>query len=54
MTRNKKLKGNSLFKCHDRFRWRPVLGIEEILLSVISMINEPNINSPANVDAAVD
>ena len=34
-------------------RWRPVLGIEEILVSVISLINEPNINSPANVDAAV-
>eukprot|EP00828_Plagiopyla_frontata_P009659 TRINITY_DN14999_c0_g1_i5.p2 TRINITY_DN14999_c0_g1~~TRINITY_DN14999_c0_g1_i5.p2 ORF type:complete len:136 (+),score=29.90 TRINITY_DN14999_c0_g1_i5:203-610(+) len=34
-------------------RWRPVLGIEEILVSVISLIIEPNINSPANVDAAV-
>ena len=35
-------------------RWRPVLGIEEILVSVISLIMEPNINSPANVDAAVN
>ena len=30
-----------------------MLGIEEILLSVISLINEPNIDSPADVDAAV-
>ena len=33
-------------------RWRPVLGVEAILLSVISMLNDPNINSPANIDAA--
>jgi ubiquitin-protein ligase len=30
-----------------------VLGVKEILLSVISMLNDPNIDSPANVDAAV-
>jgi ubiquitin-conjugating enzyme E2 G1 len=34
-------------------RWRPVLGVEQILISVISMLNDPNIYSPANVDAAV-
>jgi len=34
-------------------RWRPILGIEAILLSVISMMNDPNINSPANIDASV-
>ena len=34
-------------------RWRPVLGVEEIILSVISMLNHPNIESPANVDASV-
>ena len=34
-------------------RWRPSLGAEEILLSVISMLNDPNPNSPANIDAAV-
>merc|ERR1712029_892889 len=33
-------------------RWSPVQSIEKILLSVMSMIAEPNINSPANVDAA--
>ena len=34
-------------------KWRPSLGAEEILLSVISMLNDPNCDSPANVDAAV-
>merc|ERR1712111_32666 len=33
-------------------RWSPVQSVEKILLSVMSMIAEPNINSPANVDAA--
>ena len=32
-------------------RWRPVLGVEQILLSVISMLNDPNIDSPANIQA---
>ena len=34
-------------------RWRPSLGAEEILLSVISMLNDPNPDSPANIVAAV-
>ena len=34
-------------------RWRPILGVEQILVSVIAMLNEPNVSSPANVDAAV-
>ena len=34
-------------------RWRPILGIEAILLSVISMLADPNLASPANIDAAV-
>lgn len=34
-------------------RWRPVLGVEQILVSVISMLNEPNTESPANIDAGV-
>jgi ubiquitin-conjugating enzyme E2 G1 len=46
---------------HDAFneqermdeKWRPVLGVQEILLSVISMLSHPNIESPANVDASV-
>jgi len=34
-------------------KWRPILGVEAVLLSVISMLNDPNLDSPANVDAAV-
>ena len=34
-------------------KWRPSLGAEEIILSVISMLNDPNCDSPANIDAAV-
>jgi len=33
-------------------RWLPVHTVESILLSVISMLAQPNIDSPANVDAA--
>jgi ubiquitin-conjugating enzyme E2 G1 len=33
-------------------RWKPVLSVESILLSVISMLSAPNIESPANIDAA--
>ena len=33
-------------------RWSPVQSVEKILLSVISMLAEPNDESPANVDAA--
>jgi len=35
-------------------KWRPILGIEAILISVQSMLSEPNFDSPANVDAAVE
>jgi len=34
-------------------RWRPIIGVHSILMSVISMLVDPNINSAANVDAAV-
>lgn len=33
-------------------RWRPILGVEQVLVSVIAMLNEPNPDSPANIDAA--
>ncbi|VDM50046.1 unnamed protein product [Toxocara canis] len=33
-------------------RWLPVHTVETILLSVISMLADPNRESPANVDAA--
>lgn len=35
-------------------RWRPILSVEAILISVQNMLAEPNENSPANIDAAVD
>lgn len=34
-------------------RWRPIIGVEAIIMSVISMLGEPNPDSPANVEAAV-
>jgi len=34
-------------------RWRPILGVEQILISVISMLSDPNDESPANLDAAI-
>jgi len=33
-------------------RWSPVQSVEKILLSVVSLLAEPNDESPANVDAA--
>lgn len=33
-------------------RWSPVQSIEKVLLSVVSMLAEPNPESGANVDAA--
>lgn len=34
-------------------RWRPILGVEAIIISVISMLNSPNIESPANLEASI-
>jgi len=34
-------------------RWNPTQNIRTILLSVVSLLNEPNTSSPANVDASV-
>jgi len=34
-------------------RWTPTQNVRTILLSVISLLNEPNISSPANVEASV-
>jgi len=34
-------------------RWSPAQSVATVLLSVISMLNEPNCSSPANVDAGV-
>jgi ubiquitin-conjugating enzyme E2 G2 len=37
---------------HPNERWSPVQSVEKVLLSVVSMLAEPNDESPANVDAA--
>ena len=42
---------NSQEKAEER--WRPILGVESILISVSSMLLDPNIDSPANLDASV-
>ena len=34
-------------------RWRPILGVDAIFLSVMMMLQSPNIDSPANIDASV-
>lgn len=34
-------------------RWSPVQSVEKILLSVVSMLAEPNCESPANIEASV-
>ena len=33
--------------------WRPILNIEAIVVSVLSMLSDPNFSSPANLDASV-
>jgi len=34
-------------------KWRPILGVEAVLISVISLLSDPNLESPANIDASV-
>lgn len=34
-------------------RWSPAQRVESVLLSIISLLDDPEINSPANVDASV-
>ena len=33
-------------------RWKPIHGITSILMSIVLMLAEPNLESPANVDAS--
>jgi len=35
-------------------KWRPILGVEAVLVSVLSMLSDPNFESPANIDASVE
>jgi len=34
--------------------WRPIQTVESVLVSVCSMVSDPNFSSPANVDASVE
>jgi ubiquitin-conjugating enzyme E2 G1 len=34
-------------------RWKPSHSVNSILMSIISILNEPNLESPANVDASI-
>ena len=35
-------------------RWRPILGVESIMTSVMFMLGNPNLDSPANINAAIE
>ena len=37
---------------NSKERWQPILGIEAIIISIISMLSDPVFSSPANVEAA--
>lgn len=37
----------------DSETWSPAQSVESVLISIVSMLSDPNISSPANVDAAV-
>merc|ERR1712072_292063 len=47
--------GTDRFNEHETAdeRWRPIIGVHSILVSVLSMLVDPNLDSPANIDAAV-
>ena len=34
-------------------RWSPVQRVESVLISVLSLLDDPEVSSPANVDAGV-
>lgn len=36
---------------HSNERWSPVQSVEKVLLSVMSMLAEPNVESGADIDA---
>lgn len=33
-------------------KWSPVYGVQSVIISVLNLLNEPNTESPANVDAS--
>ncbi|ODV86400.1 hypothetical protein CANARDRAFT_197056 [[Candida] arabinofermentans NRRL YB-2248] len=45
--------GNDQSDEPDNECWSPVQSVESVLVSIISLLEDPNISSPANVDAAI-
>ncbi|CCD22911.1 uncharacterized protein NDAI_0A07570 [Naumovozyma dairenensis CBS 421] len=46
--------GDSMTSEPDNETWSPVQSVESVLISIISLLEDPNISSPANVDASVE
>lgn len=45
--------GNDQSDEPDNETWSPAQSVESVLLSILSLLEDPNISSPANVDAAI-
>lgn len=45
--------GNTTSGEPDAETWSPVQTVESVLISIISLLSDPNPNSPANIDASV-
>lgn len=45
--------GNEQSDEPDNETWSPAQSVESVLLSILSLLEDPNISSPANVDAAI-
>lgn len=46
--------GDPMAEEPDAETWSPVQTVESVLISIVSLLEDPNVSSPANVDAAVD
>lgn len=38
----------------DSETWSPAQTVESVLISIVSLLEDPNVNSPANIDASVE
>lgn len=46
--------GDSTSDEPDSETWTPAQTVESVLISIVSFLEDPNVNSPANVDASVE
>ncbi|CCC71811.1 hypothetical protein NCAS_0I01430 [Naumovozyma castellii] len=46
--------GDAMTSEPDNETWSPVQSVESVLISIVSLLEDPNVSSPANVDAAVE